>query len=107
MRRMARVTKQSAGQAVTATQARSHFGEMIRRANVGQETIVVERDGIPTVVILSVPRYEELVREVRLARFDRLSRAAGLAAEAQGLTEEQLEREMEAIKEQRYQHSFG
>ena len=92
---------------VSATEARIHFGEMIKRAAVTQEPIVVEKDGIPTVVILSVPQYEQLLRDARLARFDRLSRAAGLEAERQGLTEEQLEREMEMIRQQAHQATYG
>jgi len=84
---------------VTATEARIHFGEMIRRACLERVPIVVEKDGIPAVVILSIGEYEELEREARLARFERLSRAAGEAAEERGLTEEQLEHEMEEIKQ--------
>lgn len=44
---------------VTATEARIHFGEMMRRAVEKQETIIVERDGSPVVVILSIDRYEQ------------------------------------------------
>jgi hypothetical protein len=42
-----------------------------------------------------------------LARFERLSLAAGLEAERQGLTKEKLEVEMEKIKEQLYQEVYG
>jgi hypothetical protein len=68
---------------------------------------VVEKDGIPTVVILSVAEYTELLREARFARFEQLSRAAGLAAEERGLTEEQLADEMEELKQRSYQRSYG
>lgn len=54
-------------------------------------------------MILSFPYYEQLLRQVKLARFERLSRQAGREAEQQGLTEEQLEQEMEEIREQVYQ----
>jgi prevent-host-death family protein len=101
------MAKRRAGLIVTATEARIHFGEMIRRACLEREPIVVEKDGIPAVVILSVGEYEELEREARLARFERLSQAAGRAAEERGLTEERLEREMEEIKQQQYQRTYG
>jgi hypothetical protein len=68
---------------------------------------VVEKDGIPAVVILSVAEYADLLREARLARFEQLSRAAGLAAEERGLTEEQLADEMEELKQRSYQRSYG
>jgi prevent-host-death family protein len=92
---------------ISATQARVHFGEVIKRAYVNQEQVVVEKDGIPVVVILSFPYYEQLLREVKLARFERLSREAGLEAERAGLTEEQLEQEMEAIKERLHREVHG
>lgn len=95
------------GVPLSATQARIHFGEVIRRAYTEGEPVIVEKDGIPMVVILSVPAYEQLLRELKLARFEQASRAAGLDAERQGLTEEQLEQEMEAIKERLYRQRYG
>jgi hypothetical protein len=37
-----------------------------------------------------MPDYKQWIRQVKLARFERLSLAAGLEAERQGLTEEEL-----------------
>lgn len=45
---------------VSATQARIHFGELMRRATETDEPITVERDGQPRVVILSVEAYRRL-----------------------------------------------
>jgi prevent-host-death family protein len=45
---------------VSATQARIHFGELMRRAAETHEPITVERDGQPYVVILSVEAYRRL-----------------------------------------------
>lgn len=44
---------------VTATEARVHFGEMIRRVESG-ETLVVERAGQPTAVILSFEEFSRM-----------------------------------------------
>lgn len=101
------MTREKAQSTISATQARVHFGEVIKRAYVGQEQVVVEKDGIPVVVILSFPYYEQLLQEIKLARFERLSRAAGLEAERQGLTQEQLEQEMEEIRERLHQEAYG
>ena len=101
------LAQEKAQSTISATQARVHFGEIIRRAYVNQEQVVVEKDGIPMVVILSFPYYEQLLREVKLARFERLSREAGLEAERAGLTEEQLEQEMEAIRERFHREARG
>lgn len=109
---MAQQTKRRAvtwepGTLLSATQARIHFGEVIKRAYTERKPVIVEKDGIPMVVILSLPDYEQLLQELKLARFERASRAAGLEAERQGLTEEQLEQEMEAIKDQLYRQHYG
>ena len=92
---------------ISATQARVHFGEVIKRAYVSQEPVVVEKDGIPVVVVLSFPYYEQLLQELKLARFERLSRMAGLEAERQGLTEEQLEQEIEGIRGRLHHETYS
>ncbi|MBI3943973.1 MAG: type II toxin-antitoxin system Phd/YefM family antitoxin [Chloroflexi bacterium] len=43
-----------------ATEARVHFGEMLRRVTEEQETIVVEKDGKPQVVVISLDEYRRL-----------------------------------------------
>jgi prevent-host-death family protein len=101
------MSQEKAPSTISATQARIHFGEVIKRAYVNQEQVVVEKDGNPVVVILSFPYYEQLLQEVKLVRFERLSREARLEAERAGLTEEQLEQEMEAIRERRYREVHG
>jgi prevent-host-death family protein len=45
---------------VSATEARTRFGELMRRAVEGHETIVVERRGKRQVVILSMEDYQRL-----------------------------------------------
>jgi len=101
------MTQEKAQNTISATQARTHFGEVIKRAYVNQEQVVVEKDGVPVVVILSLPYYKQLLQEVKLARFERLSREAGLEAERAGLTEEQLEQEMETIREHIHREVHG
>jgi prevent-host-death family protein len=45
---------------VSATEARIHFGELMRQAVENHETIFVERGGKPHVVVVSVQEYERL-----------------------------------------------
>jgi len=45
---------------VSATQARIHFGELMREAVETNEAIIVERGGKSQVVVLSVEEYERL-----------------------------------------------
>lgn len=48
---------------VTATEARIHFGEIMRQAQIAP--IVVERGGEPTIVILSKQEYDRLANADR------------------------------------------
>ena len=50
---------------VSATEARIHLGELMRRVVEGRGPIIVERGGKPYVVLLSVEEYEQLVRGQR------------------------------------------
>ena len=45
---------------MSATEARIHFGELMRRVVEDQEPIVVERAGKPHVVVISIDEYERL-----------------------------------------------
>lgn len=45
---------------MTATDTRIHFGEVMRRVVEQGEEIIVERAGLPQVVILSVDTYERM-----------------------------------------------
>ena len=45
---------------ISATEARIHFGEVMRRAVTEQEPTIVERAGKPHVVIISIAQYERL-----------------------------------------------
>lgn len=45
---------------MTATEARIHFGEVMRRVVEQGEQVIVERDGRPQVVILSVAEFERM-----------------------------------------------
>jgi prevent-host-death family protein len=44
---------------ISATEARIHFGEVMRQAQNGP--VVVERGGVPQVVVLSKKAYDDLV----------------------------------------------
>jgi prevent-host-death family protein len=50
------------GRMVSATEARIHFGELMRKAVENGEPIIVERGGKSTVVLLSFEEYERLVK---------------------------------------------
>jgi prevent-host-death family protein len=45
---------------VSATEARIHFGQMMRRVTEEQQAIIVERSGQPQIVLISIEQYERL-----------------------------------------------
>jgi prevent-host-death family protein len=45
---------------LSATEARVHFGELLRQVVESREPVIVERDGKPQVVVLPVAEYERL-----------------------------------------------
>ena len=49
------------GRVVSATEARVHFGELVRRVVETREPAIVERGGEPVVVVISVDEYESLL----------------------------------------------
>ncbi|MCA9901332.1 MAG: type II toxin-antitoxin system Phd/YefM family antitoxin [Ardenticatenaceae bacterium] len=50
---------------VSATDAKNRFGGVLREVNQTDEPIVVERDGKPVAVILSMEAYERLLPKER------------------------------------------
>jgi prevent-host-death family protein len=71
---------------ISATEARVHFGEVMRRVAETNEAVIVERGGEPQVVILSMDEYGALLRR----RPDKPEWETKLEA-AQRLLEEQLD----------------
>jgi prevent-host-death family protein len=66
---------------ISATKARVHFGELMRQVTEREQAVVVERDGRPQVVVLSVAAYERLRAAASKAGWeDALGRAAEVAA---------------------------
>ena len=45
---------------ISATQARIHLGELMRQVRDEQQTVIVERNGDPQVVIVSLAAYQRM-----------------------------------------------
>ena len=48
---------------VSATEGRIRFGELMQRVADSGETVIVERDGVPRIAILSIDSYKHLKGE--------------------------------------------
>jgi prevent-host-death family protein len=88
---------------ITATEVKNRFGEVIRRVYRNGETLIVERGGLPVLVMMPLQEY----KAIRERYFVGFSRQLGQAAERQGLTEEQLMRELEEDKHTVYRETYG
>jgi prevent-host-death family protein len=102
----------SAPVTIPATKAHREFGALIRQVFSGEEHYIVERDGLPVAVILSVPEYEALVqarehREQRLERFRQLAREIGEEFEREGISEAEMNAALEQTKRQVYGETYG
>jgi prevent-host-death family protein len=76
---------------VNATEAKTHFGKLMRRAVEGGETIIVERSGVPQMVIMPISEYGRMKsgrkqdgREVVLQRIRNLKRTIRQRLAAEG-----------------------
>lgn len=56
---------------ITATAARVRFGELLRDATENDKTFVVEKNGRPAAVLMSIACYDDLVKLGRGARVER------------------------------------
>lgn len=101
---------------IPATTAHRQFGNLIKRVFSGGEHFIVEKDGLPVIVILSMAEYEELMQErqrqeqdkqERLKKFRKAARVIGEAVERTGLTEEEVIAKLEEAKEEVYQEYYG
>lgn len=89
---------------VSATEARVHFGELMRHAVTDQEPILVERDGKAYVVIISVAQYERLKagQEMQTNWRDRVELARqGAAKDLQGRSLPPAEEIIREMREER------
>jgi prevent-host-death family protein len=87
---------------IGATEARVHFGELMRQVTEKEQTVVVERDGRPQVVVLSVAAYERLRAAAGLHGWQNaLERAAEVSARIAARRGGQLPPADEMVREAR------
>lgn len=94
-------------QVVSATEARIHFGEMMRRVVEKQEAVIVERSGEPQVVVISLAQYEQY-KALRGAQSDWLQEALAvrqrIAQELDGRPVTPPEEIIREMREERSEH---
>jgi prevent-host-death family protein len=81
-------TKKPTVRTIPATEARIHFGEVLKRVYRGEEHLIVEKDGLPIAAILSHTEYENYRRLLASEQLDELNRKVNRGLREQGITEE-------------------
>ena len=92
---------------VNATEARQNFGKIISRAYSGQEHLVIEKNGLPVVVVLSVQDYERLRQEAAMQNLVEMGEALSEKAKRKGLSPESLLEQEERVKEDIFEDLYG
>lgn len=95
-----------------STDVQRNFREVVNRAGSGHEHIIVERDGLPVIVMLSLAEYQLLMREreqreERLKKFEASARRIGQEIERRGLSEEDVLAQLDATQQQVYKDQYG
>lgn len=94
---------------IKASELRTRPGEIIRRVAVGNEELVVERDGYPVIVLMPYRAYEQLTRERAEAANRDLVVAMSRDAQRQGMTEENFMNDpvWQRVKRQSFAEQYG
>lgn len=92
---------------ITASDLQRASGSVLKRVALGGEHLVIERAGYPVAVLLSYQEYEALMRERAAAAHRASVIAMSQEAERQGLTEEQLADELEHVKQEMFEETYG
>ena len=92
---------------IGATEARKNFSQLVNRVHRREEHLVVEKLGIPVVVIISMQDYEQYQRFLAQRIHKDLGRKMGAEAEKQGLTEEKLFEELDRTRQEIFEERYG
>lgn len=90
-----------------ATQARVHFGEVLRRVHSGREHVIVEKDGLEIAAILGRADYEEYRRLLALRQLEELNKALNREMQKKGVTEQEELAEFEKTQQRVFEEQYG
>lgn len=94
-------------QTIKASEARTNFGQVLKRVHRGEERLIVEKGGLPVAAIIGLDDLEKLFRLEKLEQFDQFSRAFGTEVARRGLSEKELLKELEKIQQEVFKERYG
>ncbi|MCX7047291.1 MAG: type II toxin-antitoxin system prevent-host-death family antitoxin [Candidatus Sumerlaeota bacterium] len=98
---------QSESQAIPVTEMRCHFGAVVSRLRKRQKHAIISNSGEPVAAFLSIPEYNRLMNQERLAAFYQFSVPLGRDIEAQGVDEKALIADMRKTKRRVAEERYG
>ncbi len=100
-------SKKTSVRTIPATEARIHFGEVLKRVYRSAEHLIVEKDGLPVAVIMGHAEYENYRRLLALEQLDALNRKVTRGLRAQGITEEDALAGHQQSKQEVFAEQYG
>lgn len=92
---------------IGATEARNHFGNLLKRVHGGREHLVVEKGGIPVAALIGIREYEAFVQWRTQEEARALGRAMAERADGAGINEAQLAPLLEDDRKAVFQALYG
>jgi prevent-host-death family protein len=99
--------KRTHTQTIPATEARIHFGELLKRVYKNGEHLTIEKDGLPVATLLSHAEYEQLRRSAALRELEELNQSVNRGMQTKGITEEQALADFGRIKKEVFEEKYG
>ena len=99
--------KASSGKTIGVTEVRNNLTTLISEVFDGREHLIIEDLGIPVAALIGMNEYQHYRRLVAQEQYRQLARELGREAQTQGLTEEQLNVELEEDRQAVYEELYG
>lgn len=92
---------------VGATEARSHFADMLKRVHRSKEHLIIEKGGIAVAALIGIGEYDHFWRWRAQQELRHLGQAMAEQAKRAGLGEEYLAAALEADRRAVHDENYG
>lgn len=92
---------------VGATEARSHFADLLKRVHRGKEHLIIEKGGIAVAALIGMREYDDFQRWRAQQELRSLGQAMANRAQLAGMDETELAAALEADRRAVYAAHYG
>ena len=90
-----------------ATEARSHFADMLKRVHRGKEHLIIEKGGIAVAALIGMREYDDFLRWRAQQELHNLGQAMANHAQLAGVDEAELAASLEIDRHAVYEALYG